>query len=125
MASATQAAPAGKVRDDHLLSASRLEVAIAIRKAHHRVGVANVNPLRIWSWRVEGDAERHLKTGSKGFRLGCRTVFIHAAQDFDLAGITLRHEEVSIGSSADKAGPIRAGGIDFDFESRQGLRQSS
>ncbi len=36
----------------------RFKIAVVIRKTLHRIGVADVNPLRIFSWRIKRNAER-------------------------------------------------------------------
>src|SRR5579863_5144110 len=49
----------------------RNQIAIAIGKANDGIGVADINPLRIWPPRIEGDAERAQQIGRKYARLRC------------------------------------------------------
>ncbi len=55
---------AGKVRNV-LRRAACLQIAILIRKADDRIGVAYVDPLRIGSGRIEVYAERPIQTAGE------------------------------------------------------------
>ncbi len=50
---------------DFLRRASRLQLSVAIREAHHRIGVADVNPLRLRPRWIESNAERLVKSGGE------------------------------------------------------------
>ena len=52
------AAAGRKLGDDCFSRSARFQVAILIRKPHHRIGVANVNPLRVVTQRIKSDAKR-------------------------------------------------------------------
>src|SRR6202034_2298907 len=49
---------AGDVRDDRFRLAQGLRVTVLIREAENRVGVTDVDELRLGADRVEGDSER-------------------------------------------------------------------
>ena len=76
--------------------ASCLQVAVVIRKALHRIRVANVNPFGICSGRVKSDAEWLMQTGCKRFRLLGPAVLRYAAKNLDIAFVHLRQKYVAI-----------------------------
>src|SRR6266404_1563754 len=57
---------------------ARFQIPILIRKAHNRICVPNVDPLRVRSWRIKIDSERAVQTARKylrllRFALGCNS----------------------------------------------------
>ena len=76
--------------------ARRLQIAILIRQPHHRIRVADINPLRIGAYRVKGDPERTLQASGEGGNLLGLAVRCPAAENLDLSRRAVRHEEVAI-----------------------------
>ena len=102
---------AGKYfRNNCLLFSPRLEIAVAIGKAHYRVCVSHIDPFRICTWRVESYPEGLSKSGHKGVSLLGFAVFGNPAKDSDFSLIALGKEDVAIGRSAQLAWFIEPGG---------------
>src|SRR5262249_1804237 len=57
--SASREATSGRqIRHDDLPTILCFEIAVAIGKANHRIGIADIKPLRLASRRIKGHAER-------------------------------------------------------------------
>ncbi len=109
MAAAAEAAAAGKI-GDVLLGAGGCEVAVVVGEAHDFIGVADVNPLGVGAEGIESDAEGLVEIGGEDGDLFWLAVCIDAAKDFDFAAGAFREEEIAVGSEADEARVIEAGG---------------
>jgi len=62
----------------------RLQITVLVGKAHHGVGVADVDPLGIRAKRIEGDTEGLAQVVGEGRDFLRFAVGIHAAEDHDL-----------------------------------------
>src|SRR6185437_8523671 len=51
------------------ISAARLEIAVAIRETQNRVGIADIDELRVGSGRVKGNAERPVEAARENRHL--------------------------------------------------------
>src|SRR5207248_8735420 len=94
--SATKASPAGKI-GDLLRGATRFEFSILIGKANDRVGVPNVDPLRIGSDGIDRDPKRLVETCGKSLSAIGLAVFGDAPEDHDNAGFAFRQKQVAVG----------------------------
>src|SRR5215510_5726826 len=104
MSATSQAPCAGwKIGHNHLLFASRLQVAVSIRKAHDRIRIAHIYPLRIRSGRIKSNPEWPFKTGGKDFGLFRFSVFGQPSKYLDLSLAAFSQEQVTIGRGADQA----------------------
>jgi hypothetical protein len=77
------------------------EIAIAIGKADHGIGVADIDPLRIGSGRIERDAERVVQARCERARR--RRAVAVRPQHADAPGAALRDENVAIRRHANDA----------------------
>src|SRR5258707_8423517 len=68
MTTTAEPSATGKL-SNYLLLAARLQVAIAIRKTHHRIRVADVYPLRIRTRWIKRNPKRLLQAGGKDLSL--------------------------------------------------------
>ena len=87
-----------EMRHDGLGGAACGQVAVAVGKAKHGIGVADIDPLRIGSRRIEADAERIGQAGRKYRRL-CRFAAIRP-QHADASGAALGDENVAVRGGA-------------------------
>src|SRR5438270_2442059 len=120
MAAAAQSPASGKI-GDLLFASSSFQVAILVRKANHRVGIADVDPFRIRSWGIKSDAKWLPQPAGKHLIALGLTVRGDAAQDFNYAGITLSDEQIAIRGRSDLTRIIETIGVQIDFESRGSL----
>src|SRR5256714_10613113 len=90
---------AGKLGAQFFYRASRLGVAVAIRKSNDAIRVGHVKKLRIGAGRIKRDPKR-LAHSAVRERLGqvWFPVAIVIAQNFNAAFIALRHEDVAVRS---------------------------
>jgi len=90
-----------QMRHDDFGGAARRQIAVAIRKADDGIGVANINPLRVGTGRIEGDAER---TEQAGGEYACRfRSFAVRAQYADTTGSAFGGEDIAVWRHPDKA----------------------
>ena len=103
-----------QMRNDRFGGAARGEIAVAVGKAQHGIGIADIDPLRIGSGRIEGDAERIVKPRRKDRRL-CRLAAI-GPQHADAPGAAFRDEDVAVGSGArcTRTGETRSEQVHFE-----------
>src|SRR6202008_4662556 len=92
------------------------------REAHHGIGVAHVDPLRIWAWRIEVDAEGPVQAAGESRGEFGLAVSAHATKDFNVARLAFGDEEVAVGRGANQARFIEVGGVKLNFESLRNLR---
>src|SRR5436305_1650780 len=83
--------------NDCLRLASGRKVAIVIWEAQYSIGVADVNPLRIFTWRVEGNAERTVQSCRKSRLLLRFSIFRDSTKNCNFAFGTLGQEDIAIG----------------------------
>ena len=102
--------------------AARFQIPIPIREAHHRVRVANIDPLRIRPRRIEVDAKRLIKAGGKNLRLLGLAVGGDSAKDANVARLAFGDEKIAIGRGADQAGIVESGRVLLHFEAGRNLR---
>ena len=102
------AAAAGQRRQG-LRRAAGLQVAILVRKADDRFGVADVHPLRIGSAGIEVNTERRFQVSGEDLHLAGLAVRADTAKDEDLSRVALRQEDVAIGRHPHQARVIEPG----------------
>src|SRR3712207_1296073 len=101
---------AGDVLDDDLGVAPGLQVAVAVREADDRAGVADVDVPGLRAGRMEGDAERAVELLGED-RAGLRpAVAVGVAEDAEAVGPALGDEQVAVGGAHDDAGLLQARG---------------
>ena len=115
MTSAAEFTAAGQI-GDVLLWARGCEVAVVVGEADDFIGVADVNPLRVGSKWIEGDAEGLVEIGGEDGDLLWLAVGIDAAKDFDFAAGAVSEEEIAVGSEADESWVVEAGRVKLDLE---------
>ncbi len=91
--------------DDHLGRAPGLQVAVAIGKADHPIGLGHIDPLRVGPRRVEGDAERLVQVGGEDRALGRMGHAARRAQDAD--PVVFGDEDVAIRRGAQHVGLVQ------------------
>ena len=119
VASGVAALAVGELGNHHLGLAPRLQVARAIGKAHDRIDIGHIDPLRIGG-RVEGDAEGAVELVGENFRLGGGGRTVLGPQDADAIGVGLGHEHVAVGGGAHQARRIQLS-VGLDGEAGKGL----
>src|SRR5579884_1819610 len=92
VAAAAQVSAARQI-GDLLLWPACLHVAILVREANDRIGVADVHPLRIRPGRIEVDAEWFAQSCGKHLRSLRLAILANAAEDLYVAGIALSQEQ--------------------------------
>src|SRR4051812_14645868 len=101
-----------------------LEIALTIRETNDRIGIGNIEPLGVLAAGVEGDAEWLFQVGCERLLLNGLAAGGEPAQDAQLPGLALGHEEIAVRSGANEpriGEPIR---IETDRESRGRFGQS-
>ncbi len=117
MSAAAQKSAAGKFYAQVLHRAGRPEVAVVVRETHDAVRVGNVKELRIWSRRVEREAE-----GLVQARLGKNLVDLRFAvvvgivQDANAARPALGDENIAVRRGEQEAWVLEPRGVQFDLE---------
>src|ERR1700761_9491660 len=103
-----------QVRHDRLWLAARRHVAIAVRKAQHGIGIADIDPLRVGPRRIKRDAKRISEPGceDRGLWRAAAVLVQHA----DTAALALGDEDVAVRRSADNARARQAGSKKVDFK---------
>ena len=101
---------AGDVLDDRLGLARGLRVAVLVGEADDRVGVADVDVLRLGPGRVEGDPERPVQAGGEDLVDLGLAVAVGVAEDADAVGAALGDEQVAVRGADDDAGLCQPGG---------------
>jgi hypothetical protein len=99
-----------------LSGTSRRQVAVFIGKADDAVGVADVDPGRVWTGGVKGDAEGLVQAVGEDRNLRSLAVRTHAAEDLDLAGLALGQKQIAIGRGANQPRVIQASRIQLHLE---------
>src|SRR3979490_455365 len=79
------------------------QIPALIRKAHNGVRVSDVDPLRVWPWRIKVDAERPVQTAGESLSLLGLALGRDSPEDPDIPRVAFRDEKVTIGRSADQA----------------------
>src|ERR1700733_9999777 len=79
-----------------LLRATRFQIAVLIRKAHDRIDVAHINPLRSGPQRIKRNSVRPLKSRRESLQLLRLAVRRDSAKNFDISWIAFRHEEIAV-----------------------------
>ena len=104
---------------------SRFEVAIVIRKTLHRIGIADVNPLRIFSRRDRTQSRTVVSDLIAKVDFCSGFPSLDAAKNRDLALSKSRPENIAVGRGQHLARLVQAGSIDIDFESGQSFRKGA
>src|SRR6266478_2294643 len=97
---------------------ARFQIPILIRKAHNRICVPNVDPLRVRSWRIKIDSEGTIQTGGIDPRLLRLTLGCNSAKYLDFSSAALRHEKIAIGGRSNQTWLTKPTRIKLDFKSR-------
>ncbi len=103
MAAAAQTPSSGQV-EKMLRRAARNQISTTIRKPHHAVRVADIDPVGMRSCGIEIDAKGQIQPGSKHRNLPGRSIRLHPTKDLDLAGFHLRQKDIAVGRGADQPG---------------------
>ena len=109
----------GRSRDQRLGGPARLQIAVAVGKAQHRIGVADIDELRIGSGRIEGDAERRVETRGEDRHYARLGAVAAGAQHADAARLALGDENVAVGRDADEARLFQLVGEQRDRDARR------
>ena len=113
----------GDALDDRLRRAARLEIAALVREADDRVGVADVDPLRVRSERIERDPERPVEAHGEG-RHGPRAAVGPASANHPHAArIALGDEQVAVRRRANQPGIVEAARVLGDDVAGHRFRQ--
>src|SRR5258705_7648465 len=105
-----------------LCRSAGLQVAALIGEAYDRVGVSHIAPLRIRARRIKVDAEGVIQpAGKEGHLLGL-AVAGDTAEDSNVTGLGLSHENVAVGSSANDPRTVESSGVLLHFEAVRNLR---
>ncbi len=120
VAAAAKQSAAGEIAN-FLRGAARLQVSIVIREAHDRAGVADVDPLRLRTGRIESDAEWFVEAGGEGLHLLRAALGVDPAHHFDVSGLALRQKDIAVGSRTDQPGIMESGGVELHGKSRRHL----
>src|SRR6516225_11051674 len=107
--------------DDRLRGTSGLQIARPIRKADDRIGVRDIDVLRVRSGRPEGDAKRPIKTLGEGVNLR-RTGGLASAQHANAAGPALRDKDVATRRNPEQTRVIEPAGEELNGKARRRLR---
>ena len=113
-------AAVGQGGHDRLSRPARLQIAAGVGEADHRVGVGDVDPLRI-DQRIEGDPERPVQTLGEGLHLRGLASPVRGAQHDDAARLALGDEDVAIGRNPKQPRRLQLGERRHR-ETRQGLQ---
>ena len=117
------AAPAREIGDDDVRIAARGQVAAAIGKAQHSVGIGDVQPFRLASGRIEGQPERFIEPRCEGLDpIGPGCAF-RSAQHPDAPGLRLRDENVAVRREANDPRRIELCRQAFDAKAPGNLRR--
>jgi hypothetical protein len=100
------------------LGPAGLQVAVLVRETDDRVGVADVDVLRVRAAGIEGDAEGQHQALGKDRNLLWLAVGGDAAKDPDYAGSALGQKDVAVGSGAQLARVVETRGVQLDLEAR-------
>ncbi len=96
--------------------AARLQIAVTVGKAYNCVGVAHINPLRIFSRGVKGDSVRPLQSAGEDLHLLRLAVGSQAAKNANASGSAFREEDVAIGSGPQQTRIVQASRILINLE---------
>src|SRR5581483_9441642 len=98
-------------------AAASFQIAVAVWETDNCVCVADINPLRVGSWRIEVDAKGLAQARRKYaglFRLALRG---YSAKNFDISRAAFRQENVAVRRCTDQPGIVQLSGKQLDFES--------
>src|SRR6516225_905901 len=96
---------------------ARFEIAVAIRKTNHAIGIGDVQKLRIVTRWIKSDPERLVQISfRKSFGDIRFAIAVCIAQHLYLIRATFYHEDVSIRRAEEESRVAKATGIQFDFE---------
>ena len=105
-----------------LYRTARLHIAVLVGEAHHRVRVADIDPLWIRAWGIEIDAEGLVQAAGEHRHLFGLAIAGHSSEYPDVAGFRLGHENIAIGSGANDPRIVQPGRVLLHFEARRDLR---
>src|SRR5260370_3818890 len=96
--------------------AHRRQIAVTVRKAYNFVGVAHINPLRIFSRGVKRDSVRPLQSAGENLHLLRLAVGSQATKNANASGSAFREEDVAMGSSPQQTRTIQPSRIVLNLE---------
>src|SRR5260370_11274646 len=91
--------------------ATGFQITVLIGKAHNRIGVAYIDPLRIGARRIEVDSEWSVQTGGERGRLFRLTFCCDSTEHADLAQLAFRDKKGTVLRSADQPRPVKPGSV--------------
>ncbi len=121
VAAPPQATAPREVGNDGLRSPARLDVPLLIGEANDGVGVADVEPVGVVSWRIERQAEGLVQSRGEPFGHHRASVGADAAEHPHFASGALGHEEIAVWRRPDEPRVREPTGIEIDPEARGGL----
>jgi hypothetical protein len=98
---------------------ARFEIAIAIRKSNHAVGIGDVQEFRLVTWRIKSDSKRlvQIPFGEDFIGVG-PAALLCIAQYPNLIGATFHDKDVAIGRGEQKTRVAKTAGVQVDLETR-------
>src|SRR5262249_33868492 len=109
-------------RGDDFRLFRRAEIAIGVREAHNRLGIRYVNPLRIITLRVKGNAKVVLQARCKYLVAADFISAFRGSEDTDAPSCTFGDEDIPIRGYANEPRLIETACEKFDLESRKDLQ---
>src|SRR5262249_268513 len=100
---------------------SCLEVAVLVYEPNYRISVRYVDPLRIRTWRIEGNAKRLSESTGKDLNLLRLAFGGDSAKYFQLSTAALSEEHIPVRRRAQQPGIVQSSRVLVDFESRGSL----
>src|SRR2546425_12056602 len=96
--------------------------SILVWESHNRVGIPDINPLRIGPRRIEVDAERAVQALGENFRLFRLALRVYSTEDPNVARVAFGDEEIAVGRSSNQPRIIEPCRVLLHFEPRRDLR---
>jgi len=93
-----------------------MKVSAPVREPNDRAGVADIQPLRIGTGRIESDPERLIEAVGKDLIRNRATGFRPATKNPDSARIAFGDQEIPVWSGDDLAGIVEATGVQLDLK---------
>ena len=118
----SQTATGRDIRNNSLRSAASLQVPIAVREAHHRTCIRNVNVFWIRARRIKSNTEGLRQSRGEYFHGPRLAIGADAAQYPDAPRFAFRHEQIAVRRAPDQPRILQTGDISRYGKSRQGLR---